>query len=280
MSETRNEIPPAQTIIEILNHIIFRHPSLAHMAATVAFNAGDPELATVAQNYLRAHRAWRHEKSGFFHQHVVPYATYAPWLRDAPFMGVYDKVKAHTLVDIYRCHELWTLAKQAARVDGDILEVGVWRGGTGALLAAAAKASGKRVYLADTFQGVVKAGEKDTNYVGGEHADTSIDVVRGLLAELGLDNVQLLQGIFPEETQGSVAGGIALLHCDVDVYASARDVVEWAFPRLAVGSVLVFDDYGFHGCEGVTTFCEELRGDDRFLFVHNLNGHAVFVRIA
>lgn len=39
----------------------------------------------------------------------------------------------------------------------------------------------------------------------------------------------------------------------VDVYQSAKDIVEWAMPRLTRGGVVVFDDYGFRNCEGVTT---------------------------
>lgn len=41
---------------------------------------------------------------------------------------------------------------------------------------------------------------------------------------------------------------------------------------------IVFDDYGFSGCEGVTRFVNEMRNDPRFLFFHNLNGRAVLVR--
>ncbi|WP_396108628.1 MULTISPECIES: TylF/MycF/NovP-related O-methyltransferase [unclassified Cyanobium] len=52
-------------------------------------------------------------------------------------------------------------------MQGSILEVGVWRGGIGAILAKAAEANGKRVFLADAFEGAVKAGSKDTLYIGG-----------------------------------------------------------------------------------------------------------------
>ena len=57
----------------------------------------------------------------------------------------------------------------------DVLEVGVWRGGTGCLLAAKAQSLNRNatVFLCDTFSGVVKAGEIDNFYKGGEHADTS-----------------------------------------------------------------------------------------------------------
>jgi O-methyltransferase len=160
---------------------------------------------------------------------------------------------------------------------GAILEVGVWRGGTGCLMAKAAPL--KTVYLADTFSGVVNAGERDTRYVGGEHADTSEDLVRGFLSDAGVKNARLLKGMFPAETAHAVNEPIALLHVDVDVYQSAKDTVDWALPRIPTGGKIVFDDYGFFGCEGVTRLVNQLQGElDDFAFVHNLNGHAILVR--
>lgn len=240
------------------------------------------EKQTVREAYgvIRSFGAWGSAKSPDIpHDRVLPFASYAPWLNDQAFLRIHGAMRNHTLVDLYRCYELWTLAQQMATVDGAFLEVGVWRGGTGALLAAAAaQVPGKQVFLADTFAGVVKAGVQDTAYVGGEHADTSVDIVKGLLSGLQLSNAALLQGIFPDDTGHHIQGPIAMLHCDVDVYSSARDVVEWTLPRLSAGGAIVFDDYGFSGCEGVTRYVNELRSDRSLVFLHNLNGHAVFLK--
>jgi O-methyltransferase len=242
-------------------------------------NDKNKEILKAAYDSIRAQRPWTHPLSVLKHHRVLPHATLAPWLNDYDFLTIYEKIKEYTLVDLYRCYELWILAKQSSYIDGAILEVGVWRGGTGAILAEATKSSNKKVFLADTFQGVVKAGANDTVYKGGEHSDTSLQLVSKLISSLSLQNVHLLKGIFPEDTQHYVKDKIAMLHCDVDVYSSSKDIVEWCLPRMSVGSVLVFDDYGFYGCEGVTTFCNELRLRDDLIFIHNLNGHAIFIKI-
>lgn len=209
----------------------------------------------------------------------MPAATYSPWLADAAFTAAYQRIKKFTMVDIYRCYELWELAGQSVRADGAIVEVGVWRGGTGCLLALAAPE--KTVYLADTFAGVVNASAHDTRYAGGEHADTSENLVQGLLDSAGVKNARLLKGKFPDETAAMVEERVALLHVDVDVYESARATVEWARPRLLPGATIVFDDYGFYGCEGVTRLVNELRTQlHEFSFFYNLNGHAVLVKTA
>src|SRR4029078_3382246 len=94
-----------------------------------------------------------------------------------------EDVRANTLVDEYRCWELWNLVGQTpALPKGDIVEVGVWRGGTGCLMARRMMLDGSAgtVHLCDTFAGVVKAGGLDSGYAGGEHADTSVDLVESL----------------------------------------------------------------------------------------------------
>jgi O-methyltransferase len=250
--------------------------------------------AKQAQAWMRTHRRLermlrRGRLSGpqtlYSHELVIPLtSTYAPWHDDRAFRAVYDAVEGSTLVDQYKCYELWEQLGQLAHVQGDILEVGVWRGGTGVLLARRAKelGLGLRTLLADTFEGVAKAGEKDPWYRGGEHADTSPETVQALAAELGVD-VELLVGMFPDETGDQVEDvTLRLVHIDVDVYASARETLEWAWPRLSVGGVVVWDDYGSFECEGVATLGRELFQSDLTpgRLVHNLNGHLLLFKLA
>jgi O-methyltransferase len=215
------------------------------------------------------------------HEMVFPYATYSPWLQDDAFASVHRKLAQYTLVDLWRCYELWQLVEQVRDVPGALLEVGVWRGGTGALIAARAKelGIGEKVYLCDTFTGVVKTSKVDTYYRGGEHADTSEVVVRTLLDRLELMNVQVLTGIYPEETAaGVVEEHLRLVHIDVDVYGSAREVLEHVWPQLSVGGVVVFDDYGFASCPGVTRLVDEQREIPGRLVIQNLNGHGILIK--
>lgn len=122
--------------------------------------------------------------------------------------------------------------------------------------------SSEPVYLCDTFTGVVKASAKDNLYAGGEHSDTSAETVSKLLASMELRNAQLLKGIFPEETGPAIPSNerFRFCHLDVDVYESARDVLDWVWPRLSVGGVVVFDDFGFASCLGIRDLVEEQRG--------------------
>lgn len=213
----------------------------------------------------------------------IPLTTYAPWNASAEFRAVWTAIQNNTLVDIFRCWELWQLVGQAKKLSGSFIEVGVWRGGTGALIASAAKQRGiaAPIYLCDTFRGVVKAGIHDSAYKGGEHADTSIPTVEALMKSLGLTNYRIVEGIFPDATSHLIPENerFRLCHIDVDVYDSARDIVDWVWSRLVPGGLIVYDDYGFEMCPGITRLVDEQMGlSDRMIF-HNLNGHAVVIKL-
>lgn len=214
---------------------------------------------------------------------VTPFATYAPWLSDHLFNETYEIIKNYTLIDKYKCYELWELVEQSAKLNGALIEVGVWRGGSGALIAKKAKLSGIKdnIYLCDTFTGVVKAGGRDSSYKGGEHADASKETVKEVIHKLDIDSTKILMGVFPEETSNLVSDKtFRFCHVDVDVYQSTKDIVEWLWPKLVVGGIVIFDDYGFQVCNGVTSFVNEMRDKRDRLVIHNLNGHAIIIKIS
>jgi O-methyltransferase len=223
----------------------------------------------------------RGDSGTFSYESKILNQAYAPWATDPDFCEVYRVARANTLVDVVRCYELWDLLHGLSNIPGAVIEVGVWRGGTGAILARALMRTkpNEKIYLCDTFSGVVKAGSRDKTYRGGEHADTSVEDVEHLLSKLSLSNAVLLKGMFPEETSSLIPPGpIALCHIDVDVYQSAKDTVNWVADRLAPGGALVFDDYGFPTCVGVTRYVHELKAKAGWLSIYNLNGHAILIK--
>lgn len=220
----------------------------------------------------------------FPYEEIKPLANYAPWKTDIEFGEVYNTIKNNTLVDRYRCYELWSLIQQVSKLSGAIIEIGVWKGGTGALIAKRAQLCGinETVYLCDTFNGVVKASPSyDNVYVGGEHSDTSENIVKELVfEELQLESVRLLKGVFPDETGKQVTDqSFRFCHIDVDAFLSAKDIFEWIWGKLVVGGIVVFDDYGFMTCEGITSYVNTLRTEGNVLFVHNINGHAILIKL-
>lgn len=220
----------------------------------------------------------------FHYEAVIPSANYAPWSADTTFHKTYKEVKGNTLVDIYRCFELWELTERIHHLDKDahFIEIGVWRGGSAAIIGKKLSLlkSNAIFYLADTFTGVKKSSEKDKFYFDNEHADTSLEAVKEIMKDK-FTKYKILTGIFPDETSHHIEDQIkfGFCHIDVDVYKSAREIVEWIWSRMIVGGVIIFDDYGFHSCNGVTTCVNEYKNETDRIIVHNINGHALMFKL-
>jgi len=98
-----------------------------------------------------------------------------------------------------------------------------------------------------------------------------------LLAKVNVKNAHILKGIFPDDFPEVQIDKLKLCHIDVDTYQSAKDIFDYAWPKMQVGGVVVFDDYGFWTCEGVTKYFNALDlADGRK--IHNLNGHGMIIK--
>lgn len=70
--------------------------------------------------------------SGHIYEVIRNCVTYAPWreCENDSFLQYYEKIRNNTLVDIYRCYEIWEMVHQTSKLGkGELLEVGVYKGG-------------------------------------------------------------------------------------------------------------------------------------------------------
>jgi len=153
----------------------------------------------------------------------------------------------------------------ARNVEGDIVECGVWRGGSMAAVArtlAALESFERRLYLFDTFEGMPRPGARDVNFAGetaedlyrerngrGDGSDwcrASEDEVARVLAACGYDEskIHLVKGKVEETIPSRAPERIAILRLDTDWYESTVHELEHLFPRLSRGGVVIIDDYG------------------------------------
>lgn len=145
-------------------------------------------------------------------------------------------------------------------IDGDFAELGVWKGNSAAMLATFAAESGKRLFLFDTFGGFDRRdliGEDKNKKV--EFEDTSIDFVR---EAVGHDEITTyVRGYFPESITAEVAERrFALAHLDCDLYVPMKAALEFFYPRMPRGGMLILHDYS-SGCwpgatRAIDEFCE------------------------
>jgi hypothetical protein len=142
----------------------------------------------------------------------------------------------------------------AAGVPGDLIECGVWRGGSGMMMKAVLRAHGdttRRVWMADSFRGLPPprlpqdAGLWLTADLVPELAVPRAEVERGF-ASHGLldDRICWLEGWFSETLAGADTGTLAVLRLDGDLYESTKDALVALYDRLSPGGWLIVDDYG------------------------------------
>lgn len=175
---------------------------------------------------------------------------FAPWIGHPDFARLYDGVAANTLVSADRCYILGSLARYASRLEGNLAECGVWRGGTALLIARVLSNSDHVLHLFDSFEGLPEADPIHDNWYGkGDFADTSLASVIALLRDHA-QAVEFHAGWMPGTFASVRSERFAMVHVDVDLYRPAWDCCEFFYPRLCRGGIMVFDDYGFPACHG------------------------------
>lgn len=138
-------------------------------------------------------------------------------------------------------YNLWQIARRTAPLGGSVAEVGVYRGGSAAVLAAAK--SGRALHLFDTFGGMPTVDRaRDGQFYAGQFADTDLETVRRRLK--AWPDVFFHPGFFPLSAE-SFAPDVrfSLVHVDVDIESSTLAALEFFFPRLVPGGFLVVHDY-------------------------------------
>ena len=139
---------------------------------------------------------------------------------------------------------------QRRQVEGAVLEVGCWLGGTAALAYRMLAQTGfrKRYVCVDTFSGFTpEQFDHDLRHgtPGRErtsHSANSIAVVRRLLDHYGCPEVELVEGDIATVDDRLLPERVAVCLLDVDLELPTYEGLRRAVPRLAPGGVLLVDD--------------------------------------
>jgi hypothetical protein len=145
------------------------------------------------------------------------------------------------------------------KVQGDILEAGVWRGGASILARAvlrAAEDASRRVFVADSFQGLPPPSPQypqDAASKLHEHTElaVSLEAVRANFEKFGLldDRVIFLKGWFRDTLPAAPVSQLAVLRLDGDLYESTTDSLRYLFDRVSPGGWVIIDDYFIPACK-------------------------------
>lgn len=199
-------------------------------------------------------------------------------------------VGAHTMLHPETAEGLIRALQEAAELPGSLAELGCCKGGSALLMHCCVPR--KRLHVFDTFAGLPNQ-DSDSKHRKGEFMAT----VKGICELFGQWgnrdwlNLFLYVGVFPATVSrrpnfaliGDAAQRPALwgesdkqcfpcdhfhdfagnerfacVHIDADTYESTLAAIDWFWPRMVSGGIMVFDDaMDFPNCPGVTRAIKE-----------------------
>jgi hypothetical protein len=192
-------------------------------------------------------------------------------ITDENFMDIFDKCRPHSLCMMYGPEVAWSLYTSIGyivrnEIPGDIVECGVWNGGSILLIALTLIQFGdigRKLYLYDTFDGMAKPEDIDRTFNGDpaifaweEHQRKGpdgpkwgfgghLEDVKQIVYSSGypIENIIFVKGFVENTLSITKPEVISLLHLDTDFYSSTHCEMIECYPLLSVGGILNVDDY-------------------------------------
>jgi len=170
--------------------------------------------------------------------------------RDWPVVG-------HSMAGLKRLRNTAYLTDRVIRegIPGDLIETGVWRGGSSAMMRGVMKCrnvTDRKVYLADSFEGLPPPNDEEYPDDKGSKYHTRGRLAIGVQAventfnayDLMDDQVEFVVGWFKDTLPKLEVPSFALVRLDGDMYESTIQAIEALYPKLSKGGFLIVDDYG------------------------------------
>jgi hypothetical protein len=170
-----------------------------------------------------------------------------------------------------RFYELCRLLEETLGLDGDVAECGCFRGLSSSLLLARLKRanrgfSGAGYHVFDSFEGLSAPAPADLATADAAAAErvrqmckpgyfaAPLEVVKRALA--GYPGVEYHPGWIPQSFEGLPERRYRFVHLDLDLHDPTLGALEYFFPRLVPGAIVVCDDYNWPGeRKAVDGFC-------------------------
>jgi O-methyltransferase len=145
-----------------------------------------------------------------------------------------------SLLSAFEAFTVYAAARSQAQRPGDFAEVGVFRGASAKLIAEVK--GDKTLHLFDTFEGLPVGSEFDRGVHRENQYSCSLESVQKYLSPY--KNLLYYKGIFPDSTAGVPETKYSFVHFDVDLYEGTKACLEYFYPRMIPGGVMLSHDYG------------------------------------
>lgn len=184
-------------------------------------------------------------------------AKYIPYNKEDRINGRDWPSSADSMIGLKRLENIQFCVEEILKnkIEGDLIETGVWRGGAVIWMKGLLKAyenNDKIVWVADSFSGLPKPDSSkyiqdahDRHFLYKELA-ISIETVKYNFVKYDLldDKVKFLVGWFKDTLPNAPIEKLALLRLDGDMYESTMDALTHLYSKLSIGGYIIIDDWG------------------------------------
>lgn len=163
-----------------------------------------------------------------------------------------------------RHFNLYHLAKLAKAIDGDTAECGVRHGFGSYLIINSLNQPTKIHHLFDSFEGLSEPTSMDINPsapIQWSKGDLSVPLDEVKNHFVNFKNIKFYKGWIPERFSNVASKNFSLVHIDVDLYEPTKSSLEYFYPKMQKGGIIICDDYGSTSCPGAKLACDEFIAD-------------------
>jgi hypothetical protein len=201
------------------------------------------------------------------------------WWLDDDFTSY---LRRFDLLDGLNSDRRWML-QQLVRLVGDVpgntAECGSYRGASSYLIARMNQAGWlkRKHYAIDSFEGLSPPESVDgSHWERGDLAATEAEL-RANLHDFS-DQLVVCKGWIPDSFAAIEPQAFAFVHVDVDLYAPTKASLEFFYPLLSPGGIVLIDDYGSTHCPGATRAADEFLSDKPEKMIALSSGAGFFVK--
>jgi O-methyltransferase len=197
------------------------------------------------------------------------------WFIDDEFFRAYNKFLPDEPQTAERKFFLRELVRLVSQLDGDTAEAGVYTGASSWFICAERTARRSTHWGFDSFDGLSTPNTLDGKYWYRGDLAIGPDAARDALRYF---DARVLQGWIPDVFQRAAIDRLVFAHIDVDLYEPTLASMEYFYPLLIPGGIIVCDDYGFSTCPGAKRAIDEYMSTRPEPVLHCPTGQGIIVK--
>ena len=181
----------------------------------------------------------------------------ADFIKEKKFAEAYDLVKkiGGQLLENYdiqwRIHVVCWAAKHAAQLEGDFVDCGVYSGFSPRAICHFVdfEKLNKTYYLMDTFAGLDDRYSTEYELQRNKKLGyTAVDLYEQVKETFKDYKTKIIKGAIPDTLPQADCEKVAFLSIDMNTEKPEIDALEYFWPKMVSGGIIVLDDYGYPGC--------------------------------